>query len=36
MGDIPSQTVPEVVVDELVPAARAAGEALAAILRGKN
>jgi hypothetical protein len=33
MGDIPSQTVPEVVVDELVPAARAAGEALAAILR---
>jgi len=36
MGDIPSQTMPDVVVDELVPAARAAGEALAAILRGKN
>ena len=36
MGDIPSQPLPDVVVDELVPAARAAGEALAAILRGKN
>jgi hypothetical protein len=36
MGDIPGQAVPDVVVDELVPAGRAAGEALAAILRGKN
>ena len=36
MGDVPGQAVPEAVVDELVPAARAAGEALAAVLRGKG
>jgi hypothetical protein len=36
MGDIPSQKVPDAVEDELAAAARAAGEALAAILRGRN
>lgn len=36
LGDIPGQKVPEAVEDELVAAARAAGEALAAILRGRN
>jgi hypothetical protein len=36
MGDIPSQKVPEAVEDELVAAARAAGEALTAVLRGRN
>jgi hypothetical protein len=36
VGDIPGQKVPEVVEDELAAAARAAGEALAAVLRGKN
>jgi hypothetical protein len=35
MGDIPSQNVPDAVEDELVAAARAAGEALAAVLRGR-
>jgi len=36
MGDIPGRKVPEEVVDELVAAARAGGEALTAILRGRN
>jgi hypothetical protein len=36
MGDIPSQKVPESVEDELAAASRAAGEALAAVLRGKG
>ena len=35
IGDIPGQKMPDAVVDELVPAARAAGEALTAILRGR-
>ena len=34
MGDIPNQKVPEMVEDEIVAASRAAGEALAAVLRG--
>jgi hypothetical protein len=36
MGDIPNQKVPETVEDEMVAASRAAGEALAAVLRGRN
>jgi hypothetical protein len=36
MGDVPHQKVPEAVEDELVAASRAAGEALAAVLRGRN
>jgi len=36
MGDIPGRKVPDEVVDELVAAARAGGEALTAILRGRN
>jgi len=36
IGDIPGQKVPDEVVDELVAAARAAGEALTVILRGRN
>ncbi len=36
IGDIPGQKVPEEVVNELVAAARAGGEALTAILRGRN
>jgi len=36
MGDIPGRNVPDTVVDELVAAARAGGEALTAILRGRN
>ena len=36
VGDIPGQKVPDEVVNELVAAARAAGEALTAILRGRN
>ena len=36
VGDIPGQKVPVEVVNELVAAARAAGEALTAILRGRN
>ena len=36
MGDIPSQKVPDAVEDEIVAASRAAGEALAAVLRGRN
>ena len=36
IGDIPGRKVPEAVVDELVAAARASGEALTAILRGRN
>jgi hypothetical protein len=35
MGDIPGQKVPDSVVDEMVPAARAAGEALTAVLHGR-
>jgi len=36
VGDVPGRNVPDDVVDELVAAARAAGEALTAILRGRN
>ena len=36
VGDIPGHRVPEKVQSEMVPAARAAGEALAAVLRGRN
>jgi hypothetical protein len=36
MGDSPGRKVPDEVVDELVAAARAGGEALTAILRGRN
>ena len=36
VGDIPGRKVPEKVQAEVVPAARAAGEALAAVLRGRN
>jgi hypothetical protein len=36
MGDIPSQKVPDAVEDEIVAASRAAGEALAAVLRGRS
>jgi len=36
VGDIPGQKVPDEVVNELVAAARAGGEALTAILRGRN
>ena len=36
LGDIPGQKIPEAVEDELVASARAAGEALTAVLRGKN
>jgi hypothetical protein len=36
LGDIPGNKIPDAVEDELVAAARAAGEALAAVLRGRN
>jgi len=36
VGDIPGRKVPDEVVNELVAAARAGGEALTAILRGRN
>jgi hypothetical protein len=36
MGDIPGRSVPDTVRETLVPAGRAAGNALAGILRGRN
>jgi hypothetical protein len=36
MGDIPSRKVPESAIDDMVSAAQAASEALAAVLRGRN
>lgn len=36
LGDIPTQSIPDAVIDDVVSAARAAGEALAAILRGAS
>jgi hypothetical protein len=36
MGDIPGRSVPDSVRETLVPAGRAAGNALAGILRGRN
>jgi hypothetical protein len=35
VGDLPTRTIPEPVQDELAAAGRAAGEALAAVLRGR-
>jgi hypothetical protein len=36
MGDIPARKVPESVVEEMILAAHAAGDALAAVLRGRS
>jgi hypothetical protein len=36
MGDIPSRKVPESAIDDMVSAAQAASEALAAVLRGRK